>query len=247
VDNGVMREAPVRIFVMGTDAWTDEDAWPIARTRWTRYYLHSDGHAQTSSGDGRLSDQPPVREPPDHYIDDPARPVPFITDPSFAQIGGPDDYAAVEQRNDVLVYTSDTVRSDLEVCGPIRADLYASSNRQDTDFMVKLLDVWPNGFVQRLIDGMVRARFRDGTDKPSPISPDRIYRYRVDVWNTCQTFLPGHRIRVEIASSAFPKYDVNPNTGGPLGRNTTSGQAAYNAIFHDRDHPSSVLLPVVPN
>ncbi len=246
MDNGVTREPPVRIFVMGTNAWTDESAWPIARTQLTRWYLHGGGHAQTLSGDGRLTDQPAVREPPDHYIDDPSSPVPFITDPSFAQIGGPDDYRQVEQRNDVLVYTSDTMTSDLEVCGPVRADLYASSNATDTDFMVMLLDVWPDGTSQRLADGMVRARFREGMDRPSPITPDRIYRYGVDLWNTCQTFLVGHRIRVQVASTAFPKYDVNPNTGGPLGRNPTPGKTAFNAVYHDREHPSSILLPVIP-
>ena len=246
MDNGVMGEPPVRIFVMGTNAWVSEGDWPMARTQWTKYYLHSGGHAATSAGDGSLTTVSPTREPPDAYTDDPAHPVTFITEPSFAQIGGPDDYRQVEQRSDVLVYTSDTLPRDLEVCGPIRARLFASSDAHDTDFMVKLLDVWPNGFVERLIDGMVRARFRDGMDRPSPIEPGRVYGYDVDVWNTCQTFRPGHRIRVEVASTAFPKYDANPNTGEPLGQTTTS-QPAHQAVFHDREHASYVMLPVVPN
>jgi putative CocE/NonD family hydrolase len=246
VENGVMQEKPVRIFVMGTNAWTSEDAWPIARTRWTRYYLHSGGHANGAAGDGSLSAAAPVREPPDSYLADPADPVPFITEPSFAQIGGPDDYQQVERRSDVLVFTSDTLARPMEVCGPIRARLFASSDGPDTDFMVKLLDVWPNGYVERLIDGMVRGRFRDGMDRPSPLVPGRIYPYDVDAWNTCQTFLPGHRIRVEVASSAFPKYDVNPNTGAALGK-STGGRVAHNAVFHDREHASYVLLPVVPD
>ncbi|HTT69544.1 MAG TPA: CocE/NonD family hydrolase [Gemmatimonadales bacterium] len=246
VDNGVMAEPPVRIFVMGTNAWVSENEWPMARTQWTRYYLHSGGRAASAAGDGALSTAVPAREPPDAWTDDPANPVTFITEPSFAQIGGPDDYRQVEQRPDVLVYTSDSLTRDLEVCGPIRARLFASSDGRDTDFMVKLLDVWPDGYVERLIDGMVRARFRDGMDRPSPIEPGRIYGYDVDVWNTCQTFRPGHRIRVEVASTAFPKYDVNPNTGETLGQTTTS-RVARQAVFHDREHASYVMLPVVPN
>ena len=246
VDNGVMAEPPVRIFVMGTNAWVSENEWPMARTQRTRYYLHSGGRAASAAGDGALSTAVPAREPPDAWTDDPANPVTFITEPSFAQIGGPDDYRQVEQRPDVLVYTSDSLTRDLEVCGPIRARLFASSDGRDTDFMVKLLDVWPDGYVERLIDGMVRARFRDGMDRPSPIEPGRIYGYDVDVWNTCQTFRPGHRIRVEVASTAFPKYDVNPNTGETLGQTTTS-RVARQAVFHDREHASYVMLPVVPN
>ncbi len=245
IDNGVMREPPVRIFVMGTNAWTNEHEWPIARTRWTKYYLHSRGRANSRFGDGTLSTRPPAREPVDGYTDDPSNPVPFITDPSFAQIGGPDDYRAVERRDDLLVYSSDLLSEDVEVCGPIRARLHALTTGKDTDFMMKLLDVWPSGFAQRLTDGMVRARFRDGMDKPSLIESGRIYVYDIDAWNTCQVFKRGHRIRVEIASTAFPKYDRNPNTGDVLGK-TTLLQTAQQRVHHDHEHPSHVLLPVVP-
>jgi len=245
IDNGVMNESPVRIFVMGQNAWRNENEWPIARTRWTKYYLHSNGHANTLLGDGTLSAAEPATEPPDKYTYDPANPVPFITDASFAQIGGPDDYRQIEQRNDVLVYTSELLTEDVEVCGPIKVRLSAASSARDTDFMAKLIDVWPSGYAQRLIDGMVRARFREGMDKPFLIEPGRAYVYDLDLWNTCQMYQKGHRIRLEISSSAFPKYDRNLNTGEALGK-TTRMQAAEQKIYHDREHLSYVVLPIVP-
>jgi uncharacterized protein len=243
--NGVKNEPPVRVFIMGENVWRDENEWPMARTQFTKYYLHSNGHANTLSGDGSLSTAVPATEPNDAYDYDPAKPVEFITDPSFAQIGGPDDYRTVEQRADVLVYTSEAIAQDTEVCGPIRVQLSASSSARDTDFMAKLIDVWPNGFAQRLNDGMVRARFREGMDKPSLIEPGRVYTYDLDLWNTCQLYRAGHRIRLEIASSAFPKYDRNLNTGEALGQ-TTRMQVAQQKIYHDQQRLSYVILPIVP-
>jgi putative CocE/NonD family hydrolase len=245
IDNGVKNEPPVRVFIMGENVWRDENEWPMARTQFTKYYLHSNGHANTLSGDGSLSTAVPATEPNDAYDYDPAKPVEFITDPSFAQIGGPDDYRTVEQRADVLVYTSEAIAQDTEVCGPIRVQLSASSSARDTDFMAKLIDVWPNGFAQRLNDGMVRARFREGMDKPSLIEPGRVYTYDLDLWNTCQLYRAGHRIRLEIASSAFPKYDRNLNTGEALGQ-TTRMQVAQQKIYHDQQRLSYVILPIVP-
>src|SRR6266699_152059 len=134
---------------------------------------------------------------------------------------------------------------EVEPIGPIRVDLYASSSAPDTDFMAKLLDVWPSGFVQRLCDGMVRARFREGMDKPSLIEPGRIYKFSIDCWNTCQLLKTGHRIGLEISSSAFPKYDRNLNTGAPLGV-TTEMAVAEQRIYHDVEYPSAVVLPIIP-
>ena len=245
IENGVMKEPPVRIFVMGENVWRDENEWPLARTRWTKYYLHSGGHANTASGDGTLSSAQPANEPPDTYTYDPLNPVTFITDASFAQIGGPDDYREIEQRQDVLVYTSEVLTEDLEVCGPVRVKLSAVSSARDTDFMAKLIDVWPNGFAQRLTDGMVRARFRSGMDKPALIEPGKMYEYDLDLWNTCQTYLKGHRLRLEISSSAFPKYDRNLNTGEPLGMSEKM-VTAEQKIHHNREQPSYVILPIIP-
>ncbi|MEE9184123.1 MAG: CocE/NonD family hydrolase [Acidimicrobiia bacterium] len=245
VDNGIMKEPPVRIFVMGANYWTDENEWPLARTQYTKYFLRSSGRANSLYGDGKLSTQAPSKEPADQYIYDPATPTPFITEQTFAQIGGPDDYRPIERRDDVLVYTSPPVTEDTLICGPVRAQIYASSSAKDTDFMAKLLDVWPTGFAQRLTDGMVRARFRQGMDRPELIEPGKVYVFNIDLWNTCQTFRKDHRIRVEISSSAFPKYDRNPNTGEPLDK-TASMQTADEKIYHDEEHPSFILLPVVP-
>lgn len=245
IDNGIEKEPPVRLFVMGDNKWVDENEWPMKRTKWKKYYLHSDGKANSLYGNGALSMTEPGEEPPDEYTYDPKHPVPFITDPEFAQIGGPDDYRSVERRDDVLVYTSEPMKEDTTICGPISMKLYTSSSVTDTDFMGKLLDVWPNGFAQRLNDGMVRARFREGMDKPSLIKPGKVYLYDIDLWDTCQTFKKKHRIRVEVASSAFPKYDRNPNTGDPLGMNDKM-QMAKQKIYHDSEHPSYILLPIIP-
>jgi uncharacterized protein len=245
-DEDACGEAPVRIFVMGTNVWRDEREWPLARTQWTSLYLHSAGRANSRFGDGTLSPEPPTAdEPPDTYRYDPARSVPFITEPTSSQIGGPDDYAAVERRDDVLVYVTAPLAEETEVTGPIRVELYAATSAPDTDFMAKLVDVHPSGFVQRLCDGMVRARFREGMDRPSLAEPGRVYKYTIDCWNTAQVFKVGHRIGLEIASSAFPKYDRNPNTGAPLGQ-TSELAVADQRICHDADHPSALILPIIP-
>jgi putative CocE/NonD family hydrolase len=241
-----INSAPVRIFVMGVNAWRDEQKWPLARTQWTAYYLHSRGRANSRFGDGTLSTTAPGEDTPtDSYRYDPARPVPFITEPTSSQIGGPDDYAAIERRDDVLVYRTEPLTGDTEVTGPIRVELYASSSAPDTDFTAKLVDIWPSGFTQRLADGMVRARFREGMRRPSLIEPGKIYHYSIDCWNTSQVFKAGHRIGLEISSSAFPKYDRNLNTGAPLGQ-TAEMTVAEQRVYHDAEHPSAVILPIIP-
>ncbi len=244
-DTGILSEPPVRIFVMGDNTWSDENEWPIGRTRWIKYYVHSMGRANSLFGDGGLSTTLPAAEPADSYTSDTEHPVPFITEPSFAQLGSAEDYRPVERRDDVLVYTSEPLAEDLTVCGPIKVELYASSTAKDTDFMGMLIDVWPEGYAQRLIDGMVRARYRDGMDKASLIEPGKVYAYTLDLWNTCQTFKKGHRIRLQIASSAFPKYDRNAQTGDNLAKATVL-QKAGQKIYHDKNRPSHIILPVVP-
>jgi putative CocE/NonD family hydrolase len=245
-ENGIMDEPPVRIFVMGENRWREEEDWPLPDTRWTRYYLRSGGRANSRFGDGRLCTDPPAEgeAPFDRFRYDPADPVPYITEMTSAQIGGPDDYSAVERRDDVLVYTTPPLEEDLEVTGPVRMELFASTSARDTDFMAKLLDVWPNGFAQRLTDGMVRGRFRKGMDRPELLEPGRVYRFEIDLWNTSHVFKKGHRIRVEIASSAFPKYDRNLNTGAPLGRSTDM-EVAEQTVYHSKQYPSAIILPVI--
>lgn len=246
-ETGIMKEPAVKMFVMGENKWRDEQEWPLARTIWTKYYLHSHGRANSRFGDGKLStsDSFKNQSEADEYIYDPADPVPFITDATSAQIGGPDDYSAVERRDDVLVYTTEVLEEELEVTGPVKMELFASSSAKDTDFMVKLLDVWPNGYAQRLTDGMVRARFREGMENPSLIEPGKVYKYEIDCWNTSHVFKKGHQIRVEIASSAFPKYDRNPNTGEELGK-TANMVKAEQKVYHNEEYPSAIILPVIP-
>jgi putative CocE/NonD family hydrolase len=239
-------DPPVRIYVMGANAWRDEGEWPLARTVYTDYFLHSGGAANSRFGDGSLTAEAPgADEPADTYLYDPARAVPFITAPESAQIGGPDDYAAIEQRGDVLCYSTNVLDTDVEVTGPVRLVLFASSSAVDTDFTAKLVDVHPTGFCQRLCDSVIRARYRDGVDTGVPMEPDTVYRFEIDMWNTSQVFKAGHRIRLEVSSSAFPKYDRNLNTGEPIG-SATRMLVAENRVWHGSTRPSRLVLPVIP-
>jgi putative CocE/NonD family hydrolase len=235
----------VRIFVMGRNEWRDENEWPLARTSFTDYFLHSGGSANSRYGDGVLNVSPPASEPSDEFAYDPERPVPFITEPTSSQLGGPDDYSAIEQRGDVLCYTTEELAEDLEVTGPVKLVLFASSSCVDTDFAAKLVDVHPNGFCQRLTDGIIRARYRNGPDKPELMEPGTVYEFTIDLWNTSQAFEAGHRIRLEVTSSAFPKFDRNLNTGEDIGTGTRI-QIATNRVWHDAEHPSRLVLPVIP-
>ena len=241
--------APVRLFVMGANTWRDEQEWPLARTRWSRYFLASEGDANSRHGGGELrrEEEPGDGPAADTYRYDPADPVPFISNhASSSQIGGPDDYAEVEERPDVLVYSTAPLAEGLEVTGPVWLKLYASSSAVDTDFTAKLLDVHPDGFCQRLCDGMVRARFRNGHRQPETrLTPGEVTEFGIDLWSTSHVFAPGHRIRLEVSSSAFPKYDRNLNTGGPLDTGTEM-VTATNSVWHSRGFASHLVLPEIP-
>jgi hypothetical protein len=176
---------------------------------------------------------------------DPNRPVPFITDASSSQIGGPDDYAGVESRGDVLVYTSEPLTEPLDVIGPVRLIAHVSTSAADTDITAKLLDVHPNGFAQRLCDGLTRLRYREGHERALPVAPDEVYEIEVNLWDTAQRFEVGHRIRVEVASSAHPKFAVNLGTGGDDAV-ATEGVIAHNTLYRDAAHPSRLILTVAP-
>lgn len=235
---------PVRIFLMGANEWLDLDAWPPPGVQLREWFLDSGGRANSRFGDGRLTSAP-ADSPPDEWLHDPDRPVPFITEQSSAQIGGPDDYAGVETRGDVLVYTSEPLAEPLDVIGPVRLVAHVATSAADTDVCAKLLDVHPNGFAQRLCDGLVRLRYRDGHEQASPVDPGTVYEVEVVMWDTAQRFLPGHRIRVEVASSAHPKYAVNLGIDGDQTL-ATDGVLARNVLHHDRARPSRLILPVVP-
>jgi len=238
--------APVRMFLMGANEWHDLPAWPPLGSAERIWYLGSEGGATSRFGDGRLGDvPPPAGAPADEWLHDPDRPVPFITAASSAQIGGPDDFAGVQTRGDVLVFTSEELTEPLDVIGPVRLVAHVSTSALDTDIAAKLLDVHPNGFAQRLCDGLVRLRYRDGHERAAPVEPGAIYEVVVEMWDTAQRFQPGHRIRVEIASSAHPKFAVNLGTGADETL-ATGGVIAHNVLYHDADHPSRLVLTVVP-
>jgi hypothetical protein len=233
--------APVRIFVMGAGEWRDEPAWPPPYVAATTLYLSSGGAANSLHGDGRLTAAPPGDEPPDSWVHDPDRPVPFITDASSAQIGGPDDYHGVELRGDVLVYSTDPLPEPVEVIGPVRLVAHVATSAADTDLAAKLVDVHPNGFAQRLCDGVLRLRYRNGFAGQDPVTPGEVYEVSVAMWDTCLRLRPGHRLRLEVASSAFPKIDVNLGTGGDM-VTETDGVMARNQLWHTAARPSRLLL-----
>jgi uncharacterized protein len=234
--------APVRIFVMGANEWRDEHAWPPAGAPSTVFHLSSDGHANSRYGDGRLVAAAVTGEqPPDEWTHDPDRPVPFVTDQSSAQIGGPDDYTGVESRGDVLVFTGDPLTEPLEVIGPVKVVAHVATSAADTDITAKLLDVHPGGFAQRLCDGVTRLRYRDGFDAERPVTPGEIYEVEIRLWDTCVRLPAGHRLRVEIASSAFPKFDINLGTGGDM-ITETEGVIATNQLWHTPSRPSRLIL-----
>lgn len=244
IDNGTMSEPPVRIFVMGDNVWRNENEWPLARTRYTNYYLHSGGKANSSRGDGLLNVERPSSEPQDSFAYDPLDPVPSLGGRLIREAGAIDQ-SEIEQRKDVLVYSTQSLVSDLEVTGPITVKLYAQSSAPDTDFTAKLVDVWPNGKAYILADGIVRARYRESDEIPSFIDSDQVYEYSIDLVATSNVFKAGHRIRLEISSSNFPKYDRNPNTGHDIGVDAET-RVARQTIFHDDMRPSHIVLPVIP-
>jgi len=248
MDTGIMDEPPVRIFVMGINRWRDENEWPLARTVYRRWYLHSDGKANTLHGTGTLSPRTPGDEPPDTFVYDPADPVPTrgggLCCSAAALPSGAYDQRPVEARQDVLVYTSTPLEEDLEITGPLKVVLWASSSAVDTDWTAKLVDVAPDGYARNLADGIIRARLRDPR-KEQLLEPHAVVRYVIDLGGTSNVFLAGHAIRVEISSSNFPKFDRNPNTGRPATA-PNDIRIAHQTILHDREHPSHILLPEIP-
>ncbi len=245
IETGVMDEPPVQIFVMGENRWRSEQDWPLARTHYTKWYLHSDGSANTLDGSGTLSTSPPGEEPPDVYTYDPADPVPTRGGSTLIIPQGVADHREVEAREDVLVYNSEPLERDLELTGPISVTLYAASTAVDTDFTAKLVDVRPDGYAHNLQDGIVRARFRTSAAEPSLIRPGRVYQYEIDLWSTSHVLFAGHRLRLEISSSNFPRFDRNPNTGAAIGVDAQL-ETALQTVLHTPEYPSHATLPVIP-
>jgi putative CocE/NonD family hydrolase len=241
---GIMDDAPVRIFVMGRNKWTDREDWPIPGTQYTKFYLHGGTSGSASSlNDGTLSTEPPQgAENPDSYTYDPANPVPSKGGNTLTIPNGAYDQRDVEER--CLTFTSEPLTEEIEATGHVTAVLYAASSARDTDWVVRITDVHPDGYSRPVADGILRARYRDSFENPTLLSPGQIYEYDIDLWATSNAFLPGHRIRVTITSSCFPRFDRNLNTGGPIHKEAI-GQVAINTVFHDELRPSHVVLPMV--
>jgi putative CocE/NonD family hydrolase len=238
MDTGMLAEPPIRLFVMGANLWRDEHAWPLERAVDTPFYLHTGGE---------LSTQLPDAEPPDRFRYDPLDPAPthggaLLIAPEFRT--GPVDQRSIESRSDVRTYTTAPLERDMEVTGPVSVQLWACSSAPDTDFVARLVDVYPDGRAINLTDGIIRARYRDGLPE-SLLEPGRAYPFTIDLWATSNVFKTGHRVRVQVTSSNFPRWDRNPNTGHPFGQDAEL-RVAEQTILHDRDHASHILLPLVP-
>lgn len=245
----VAETAPLHLFVMGPNVWREEREWPLARTRYTSYYLASNGRANSAAGDGVLRLRPQPQGPADKFTYDPSDPVPtkggaICCDPVVLP-PGPLDQTAVEKRQDVLVYTSEILRDPVEVTGPVNALLYIATSAIDTDFTAKLVDVFPNGKPLGITDGILRLRYRLSPEKPVLAKRNTPYQILIRTGVTSYVFAPGHRIRVEISSSNFPRYDRNLNTGRPVADETTP-VVAQQTVFHNERYPSAVILPIIP-
>jgi putative CocE/NonD family hydrolase len=272
IDNGLDREMPVRIFVMGGGSgradlngrlshlgvWRDVPDWPLPGTRYTPYYLHADG---------TLSPERPEDAVPSRYTFDPRDPVPTIgggisaanqvmPPGAYDQRGEERFYGCVDTlplsaRNDVLVFQTPPLEEGVEVTGPLTVHLWASSSARDTDFTVKLIDVHPpnadytHPFAQNISDSIIRGRYRGSREQAELLVPGEVYAFEIVAYPTSNVFGSGHRIRLDVSSSNFPRFDVNPNTGGPLGRDRRY-IIAQNAIYHDPQHPSHIVLPIIP-
>ena len=240
-------EDPVKLFVMGINEWRTEKEWPLKRTAYTPFYFQSDGQANTDLASGRLMTAPSEKVERDQYIHDPDNPVQSHGGGTLFFKGrnvGPRDQQELEKREDVLVYTSEPMTEPLEVTGWVKVVLWASSDAADTDFTAKLVDVLPDGRAFNLTDGIVRAKYRNEDTEETRLNGE-IVKYEIDLWATSNVFLPGHSIRIEIASSNFPRFDVNPNTGNTT-MDTTKMIKANQAIYHGVKYPSHVVLPVIP-
>ncbi|MBI1792293.1 MAG: CocE/NonD family hydrolase [Acidobacteria bacterium] len=244
-NNGLDEEPPVTLFVMGKNVWRRENEYPLARAQYKKLYFHRAGDANGHGG--RLGWSLPGDDPPARYGYDPEHPAPSLGGNNCCGTptpAGPMDQRPIEQRADVLVYTSDLLDRDVEVTGPVKVALYASSDAVDTDFVAKLVDVFPDGRAINVCEGIVRARYREGADRPKLLEPGKVYEFPIDLVGTSNAFQKGHRIRVDITSSHFPQFDRNPNTGEPFGQSARV-KVANQTIYQGGERASYVLLPVV--
>lgn len=239
ISNGLDKEAPAQIFYMGVNRWRGEEDWPVPGTRFTPWYLHAGG---------RLAPEAPKDESSaTTYTYNPEDPVPTTGGNNCCgapTVAGPVDQTPLNARTDILHFVSDALREPVTIGGPVRMKLHASTDGRDTDWMIKLIDVYPDGKAYPMAEGMLRARFRNGLEKPQLLEPGRTYEFDVDLVGTAVAFQRGHRIRVDVTSSNFPQFTRNLNTGEPLGKGA-KGRVAKQTIYHSASHPSAIILPVV--
>lgn len=239
----------LHIFVMGLNTWREEHEWPLARTRYTPAYLNSGGHANSFAGDGMLQWQPVQKAPADTFNYDPKNPVPTAGGSICCQPDilspGPLDQSAVEKRNDVLVYTSAPLMDNMEITGPVQVVLYIASSANDTDFTAKLVDVQPNGRPLLVTDGIQRLRYRLSLERPVLMKRNATYQVTVNAGVTSYVFEPGHRIRLEVSSSNFPRFDRNMNSAR-VNADEDKTIKAHQTIYHQQGYPSALILPVIP-
>lgn len=245
---GVGDSTPVaQVFLTGANEWRRYDAYPPRQAVERRLYLRSEGRANTLSGNGRLTWEAPAnQESPDRFRYDPSNPVPSKGSGPFGT-GSAGDQREVETREDVLVYSTEPLTEAVEVVGPVQVELHAATDGPDTDWIVKLVDVGPDGRAVRLGQmpvGVLRARFREGFDRETPVVPNRPAAYRINLYDVGHVFRPGHRIRLEVTSSAYPFIAPNPNTGLPIATDTT-WRVARQTVYHDRERPSALVMPVL--
>lgn len=249
IENGIDKEDPVMIFVMGINEWRTEKDYPLPDTKYRSYYLHSNGSANTLYGDGVLSTDPPKQQPSDVFVYDPMNPVPTVGGQVILpgeNSMGIRDQQEVEKREDVLVYTTPVLDKAVEVTGNIELKLYVSSSAPDSDFTGKLVDVYPDGRAMILTNGVLRARYHKSLEEAELLKPDKVYEITINLLATSNVFLPGHRIRLEVSSSNFPQYNRNSNTGGHIPDETADQyRPAKNRVYHDEKYQSVLILPII--
>jgi putative CocE/NonD family hydrolase len=239
----------VTYFTMGLNKWQTSDTWPPSGAQSMTFYLSSGGKANTLDGDGVLTSAPPVADTPDSFTYDPMNPVTSyggnVCCTGTAITAGSFDQRKMETRPDILVYTSEPFKEGVEVSGPIEPTLYVSSDAKDTDFTVKVIDVYPDGRAYNLDESIQRMRYRDGYDKPLVwMDAGKVYKVTLQPLTTSNYFAAGHRLRIEVSSSNFPRFDRNLNTGGN-NYDEDTGVVAHNAVHHSRQYPSQIIITVV--
>jgi putative CocE/NonD family hydrolase len=248
IDNGIEKEPKVRVYNMGDKAWKTYATWPPAGAQKVTYFLDSDGGANTAAGNGRLMLARPRKDTKDAYTYDPLNPAPSLGGQVCcfnAALPGSFDQSKMQARPDVLVYSTEPLKAPVNVTGPIEVTLYLSSDAKDTDLMVKLVDVYPDGKAYNLDEQALRVRWREGWDAPVFMEQGKVYKVSIPALVTSNTFQAGHRIRISVTSSSFPVYERNLNTGGP-NYNEKDPIVAHNVIHHGPASPSAITLTVVP-